>query len=67
MLCLAATAFAVLVFLAVASEAPENATGIPTQVNANATLSAWSEAGAYMQLALAAADAQLLPIAGDDQ
>jgi hypothetical protein len=65
MLCLAVTAFAVLVFLVAASETPENATGISTQFNA--ALNVWSEAGSYVQLALATAVGQLLPLSGDTQ
>ena len=65
MFCLAVTAFAVLAPLAAASEAMDNATGVPTEANhVNATLSAWNETGAQLQLALATVDGQLIPLAG---
>jgi hypothetical protein len=61
MLCLAAAA-AVLAPLAAASEAPDFVTIAPTFSNATST--AWVEAGSKVQIALALADAQLLPLAG---
>ena len=67
MICLAVTAFALLAPLAASSEATDISTGVPTEANhVNATVSAWSEAGAQLQLALATVDVQLLPLAGDE-
>lgn len=63
MLCLAIAAAAALAPLAAASELPENVTITPSV--GNATSSAWAEAGSNLQIALASADAQLLPLAGD--
>jgi hypothetical protein len=59
MLSLAAAAAAVLL---PASEALENATSNQTEVFAS--VSSWNDAGVQLQLALATADAQLLPLAG---
>jgi hypothetical protein len=56
-------AAAALAPLAAASEVPENVTIAPSVGNATAT--AWAEAGSKLQIALASADAQLLPLAGD--
>jgi hypothetical protein len=64
MLCLAiAAAAAALAPLAAASELAENVTITPSVGNATST--AWAEAGSKLQIALASADAQLLPLAGD--
>ena len=63
MLRLAIAAAAALAPLAAASEVPENVTIAPSVGNATAT--AWAEAGSKLQIALASADAQLLPLAGD--
>lgn len=62
MISLSAVAAAAIAPLAFAWE--DNSTSVPsTQVNA--TSSDWNETGAKLQLALAMADGQLLPIAGD--
>jgi hypothetical protein len=64
MLCLAIAAAAALAPLAAASELPQENVTITPSVG-NATSSAWAEAGSNLQIALASADAQLLPLAGD--
>ncbi len=58
----AAAAAAVLLPRAAASEALENATS--NQIEVIASAYSWNDAGVQLQLALATADAQLLPLAG---